>query len=176
MATLPQSPNRDTIKFVSDYYEKLSLSENFKLDSITEGYLFNVLKNVEVTKAAGIDQISGKFLKDGARVLPKPISKLCNLSMALGSFPDACKIAKVKPLFKKGSKTNPSNYRPISLLPLLSKVFERVVVDKTEEFLSLNKIFYDYQSGFRKNHSTDTCLSFLNDKILKGFDDVLVTV
>ena len=94
LAKLPKSPNRYTIKFVSDYYEKLSLSENFKLDSITEGYLFNVLKNVEVTKAAGLDQISGKFLKDGARILAKPISELCNLSMALGSFADACKIAK----------------------------------------------------------------------------------
>ena len=109
------------------------------------------------------------------QILAKPISELCNLSMTLGSFHDACKIAKVKPLFKKGSETDPSNYRPISLLPLLSKVFERVVLDQTEEFLSLNKILYDYQSGFRKNHSTDTCLSFLNDKILKGFDDGLVT-
>ena len=78
-------------------------------------------------------------------------------------------------MFKKGSKTDPSNYRPISLLPLLSKVFERVVLNQTEEFLSLNKVFYDYQSGFRKKHSTDTCLSFLNDKILKGFDDGLLT-
>ena len=95
--------------------------------------------------------------------------------MTLGSFPDASKIAKVKPLFKKGSITFPSNYRPISLLPLLSKVVERVVLDQTEEFLSL-KILYDYQSGFRKNHSTtDTCLSFLNDKILKVFGDGLVT-
>ena len=58
---------------------------------------------------------------------------------------------------------------------MLSKVFERVVLDQTEEFLSLNKILYDYQSSFRKNHSADTCLSFLNDKILKGFDDGLVT-
>ena len=143
------------MKFVSDYYEKLSLYENFKLDSITEGYLFNILKNVEVTKAAGIDQISGKFLKDGAQILAKPISELCNLSMALGSFPDACKIAKVKPLFKKGSKADPSNYRPISLLPLLSEVFQRVVLDQTEEFFSLNKILFDYQSGLRKNHLTD---------------------
>ena len=98
------------------------------MDATTERYLFNILKNVEVTKAAGIDQISGKFLKDGTRILEKPISELCNLSMTLGSFPDAFKIAKVKPLFKKGSKTDPSNYRPISLLPLLSKVFERVVL------------------------------------------------
>ena len=107
--------------------------------------------------------------------MAKPISELCNLSTALGSFPDTCKIEKVKPLSKKGSKTDPSNYIPISLLPLLSKVFERVVLDQTEEFLSFNKILYDYQSGFRKNHSTDTWLSFLNDKILKGFDDDLVT-
>ena len=58
---------------------------------------------------------------------------------------------------------------------MLSKIFERVVLNQTEEFLSLNKVLYDYQSGFRKNHSTDTCLSFLNDKILKGFDDGLLT-
>ena len=174
MEKLPKSPNRYTIKFVSDYYKKLSLSENFKLDSTTEGYLFNILQNVEVTKAAEIEQISAKFLKDGARILAKPIRELCNLSMTLGSFPNACKIAKVRPLFKKGSKTDPSNYRPISLLPLLSKFFERVVLDQTEEFLSLNKVLHDYQSGFRKNHSTDTCLSFLNDKVLEGFNDGLV--
>ena len=175
LAKPPKSSNRYTIKCISDYYEKLSLSEKFKLDSITESYLFNVLKNVVVTKAARLHQISGKFLKDEARILAKPVSELCILSMALGSFPDPCKIAKVKPLFKKGSETDPSNYRPISLLPLLFKVSERVVLDQTEEFLSLNKILYDYQSGFRKNHSTDACLSFLNDKILKGFDDGLVT-
>ena len=52
--------------------------------------------------------------------------------MTLGSFLNACKIAKVKTLFKKGSKTDPSNYRPISLLPLLFKVFEKVVLDQTE--------------------------------------------
>ena len=166
MSKLPKSPNRYTIKFVSDYYEKLSSSENFELDSIMEGYLFNILKNVKVTKVSGIDQISKKIWKDGARILAKPITELSNLWMTLGSFPDACNIAKVKPLFKMGSKTDPSNYRSISLLLLLPKVFERVVLDQTKEFLSLNKILYDYQSGFRKNHSTDTCLSFLNDKVL----------
>ena len=95
--------------------------------------------------------------------------------MTLRSFPDAWKIKRVKPLFKKRSKTDPSNYRSISLLPLVSKVFERVVLDQTEEFLSFNKVLYDYQSGFRKHHLTDTCLSFFNDKILKSFDDGLVT-
>ena len=89
LAKLSKLPNQYTIKFISEYYKKLSLFENFKLDSTTEGYMFNILKNVEVTKAAGIDQISGKFLKDGARILVKPISELRSLSMALGSFTDA---------------------------------------------------------------------------------------
>ena len=86
--------------------------------------------------------------------------------MTFGNFPDACKIAKIKPLFKKCSKTDPSNCRPMALLPLLSEVFERVVLDQTDKFLSLNKVLYDYQYGFRKNYSTDICLSFLNDKVL----------
>ena len=58
---------------------------------------------------------------------------------------------------------------------MLSKVFEKVVLNQTEKFFSLNKVLCDYQSGFRKNHSTYTCIFFLNDKILKGFDDGLVT-
>ena len=92
--------------------------------------------------------------------------------MTLGSFPDACKIAKVKPLFKKGSKTDPSNYRPISLLPLLSKVFERVVLDQTEEFLSLNKILYDYQSCFRKNQALMMVTGMILIDLQKAFDTI----
>ena len=105
------------------------MSGNSKLDSTTEDYLFKLWKNVEVTKAAGIDRISRRLLKDGAHILAKPNIELCNISMTLGIFPDACKIAKVKPLFKV-LKTDPSNYRPISLLPLLSNVFEWVVLIK----------------------------------------------
>ena len=66
LAKLPKPPNRYTLKFVSDYYEKLWLSENFELISVMEGYQFNTVKNFKVTKAAGIDKIPGKFLKDGA--------------------------------------------------------------------------------------------------------------
>ena len=150
LAKLPKSSNQYTIKFVSDYYEKLSLWENFKLDSITEGYLFNILKNVEVTKAAGIDQISGAFLKGRARILEKTISGLCNLSMAFENFPDACKIVKVKSLFKKGSKTDPSNCRPISLLPLLPKVFERVLLDLNKTFLGLIRCYMTINPVLRK--------------------------
>ena len=92
-----------------------------------------------------------------------------------GKFPDSCKIAKLKPIYKKGSLTEASNYRPISLLLLISKVIEKVIHDQTSTFLNSRNLLYNYQSGFRKNHSTDYCLSFLNDKILKGFDQGLIT-
>ena len=77
---------------------------------------------------------------------------------------------------KNRQKTNVSNYRPISLLPILSKVIEKVVHEQTTKFLNDNNIFYKYQSGFRNNHSTDLFLSLLNDdKILKGFDNGVYT-
>ena len=69
--------------------------------------ILSILKGINPSKAAGIDNLSAKFLKDGVHVLARPISQLCNLSIKLNSFPRSCKIAKVKPLFKKGSKTNP---------------------------------------------------------------------
>ena len=67
----------------------------------------SISKGLTPSKAAGIDNLSGKFLKDGAHVLARPISQLCNLSIKLNSFPRSCKIAKVKLLFKNGSNTDP---------------------------------------------------------------------
>ena len=110
------------------------------------------MENIEIYKASGIDKLPGRYLKDGAKILSKPISEICNLSISHGIFPNACKVAKVKPISTEGKKVDPSNYRPISLLPLISKIIEKVVHDQTNEFLSANKILYKYQSGFRTNH------------------------
>ena len=132
----------------------------------------SVSKNV---KAAGPEGLSGHFLKDRATFLTKPIIGLCSLSINSEKFPDSCKVAKLRSLYKKGSLTQSCNYRPISLLPLISKVIEKVIHDLTSTFLNSKKLLYICKSGFRKKHSTDFCLSYLNDKILKGFDKVLMT-
>ena len=73
---------------------------------------------LDVSKAPGMDEIAPRFLKDDTKVLGKPICDIINLPIKLSAFPDKCKIAKLTPLFKKGSKTDLKNYRPISLLPL----------------------------------------------------------
>ena len=94
---------------------------------MTEDHVLQLLKDMNVDKAAGIDNLSGKFLKDGANILAKPISEqLCNLSIKYSVFPKDCQIAKLKPLYKMGSTTLPKNCHPISLLPLISKIIEKV--------------------------------------------------
>ena len=85
-------------------------------------------------------------------------------------FQEVAKSLKLNLFLKKGSKTNPQNYRPISLLPFLSKIIERIVHDQTEEFLSKNKLLYRFQSGFRKKYSTNTCLGHFTDKITTKFE------
>ena len=168
---LPNPTNKFGMNSVKSYYEKLrSSGKQFSFTSVTENNVLDILKKTNPMKAAGIDQLGGKFLKDGASIIASPIAQLCNLSISLSAFPDKCKVAKLKPLYKKGSPTEPKNYRPISLLPLISKLIEKVIHDQTQTFLVDNNILYNYQSGFRGNHSTDSCLSYLNDKILQGFD------
>ena len=110
----------------------------FKFSNVTEDLVFKLLNDMNPDKAAGIDNLSGKFLKDGASILAKPISKICNLSIKYSIFPTDCQIAKLKPLFKKGSTTHPKNFRPISLLPLISKIIENVI-HETKYFLNFNQ-------------------------------------
>ena len=148
MKKLPTPPNRYTFNSIIQYYRHFVQTDAFHLTYTTEIDIEKVLRSTNVCKAAGIDDISTRFLKDGSRVLSKPISELCNLSIKLGSFPDSRKIAKLKPLFKRGSKSNPSNYRPISLLPLISKIIEKLIHEETSSFLSNNELIYNYQSGF----------------------------
>ena len=116
---------------------------------------------MNIDKVAGIDNLSGRFLKDEANILAKTISKICNLSIKYSVFPTDCQVAKLKPLCKKGSTTLPINYRPISLLPLISNIIEKVIHHQTQVFLDENKIPYRFQSGFRKIFSTESCLSWL---------------
>ena len=104
-----------------------------------------------------------KLLKDGAEVLTKPICDIINLSIKLFTFPDKCKFAKLIPLLKKGLKTDPKNYRTISLFRRLPKLIEKAIHTQTQEYLDKYSLLYRFQSGFRKYFSTYSCLVQLSD-------------
>ena len=106
------------------------------------------MRDNDTSKAAGMDRLPGRFLNDGANVLTKPVTDICNFSISLNKFLSAFILTKVKPIFKKGQKTNVSNYRPISLLPILLKVIENIAHEQITKFLNDNNIFCKYQSGF----------------------------
>ena len=169
---LPKPTNLFGMDTVRAYYSNLNLdNQGFYLQPTNHKTILKLLEETNPARAAGIDQIGRRFLKDGPTALACPIKHLCNLSIQLSKFPDECKIALLKPLFKKGSKLEAKNYRPISLLPLVSKIFEKVIHNQTQIYLDQKEILYKFQSGFRQNHSTDTALSYLINKIQSGFDD-----
>ena len=141
----------------------------------TEIIIEKILGSTNICQAASVDDLARCLLKDSLRILLKPIRDLCNISMKLGRFPDSCKTAKLKPLFKKGFKTSFFNYRPILLLTLISKIIGKLIDEQTSSFLSNNEILYNYQSAFPKIHSTDSFLCFFIIKFWKVFNKGLMT-
>ena len=114
LKNLPNSPDKFDINSVHQYFENIELKDNFNLNLTTKKKVLKVLQFIGISKAAGIDKVSGRYLKDGANILAKTIAEICNISISLGLFLSDCKIAKLKPLYKKGFKTNPEHFRPIS--------------------------------------------------------------
>ena len=160
------------LESIRQYYRNRNIDKlNFVLNPTTEETVLKHLQNINASKASGLDKLAGKFLKEGASILAAPIKEICNLSINLSIFPRKCKPAKLKPLYKKGSKTEAKNYHPISLLPLVSKIIEKIIHEQVDSFLRNHNIIYKYQSGFRTNHSTNSCLSYLSNKIQNGIEE-----
>jgi len=85
-------------------------------------------------------------------------------------FPNDFKLARVIPLYKKGSKLDHGSYRPVSILCSMSKVIEKIIFEQIDKYLASHNLLYEFQSGFRKSHSTDTCLLYLTDHIRREVD------
>ena len=119
-----------------------------------EAEITKLIKKLGSRKSAGHDGIKSDVIKMVANEISYPLKLLFNKSLANGSVPDELKIAKVVPIYKKDSPECFGNYRPVSVLPCLSKILERIVYNRTYDFLTKNEILYKQQYGFRSNHST----------------------
>jgi hypothetical protein len=134
-----------------------------------------ILKDFK-SNTPGHDDICPLLVKDVKTAIASPLTHVMNLCITQGYFPDILKIAKVIPLFKSGDKYIVSNYRPISLLSVFSKVLERLMYNRMIEFIELYDILYTHQFGFRKKHSTSLALTVLSDRITKSFENNEVTL
>ncbi len=134
------------------------LNTIFSFQLVTETDVSKLLYTIKTNKATGHDRISAKLLKDGADVIAKSLSTIFNKSILSGSFPDDMKIAIVSPIYKSDCKSKPTNYRPVSVLSAVAKIFEKLISHQLSNYLESNKILVNQQSGFRKKHSTETSL------------------
>ena len=174
---LPRAPNKFTSQTTKNYYAKTlcNVSNDFEFLNVSEEDVKKILPSLDTSKAAGMDQIPAKFLGNGAEVLALPLENIINLSIKLSTFLEECNIAKLKPIFKKGARTDLKNYRPISLLPLVSKIIEKSIHFQIEDYLNKKRLICMYQSVFRTNHSTDLCLAHLIDFVATGMDKQMHT-
>lgn len=149
-----------------EYYSNLGVTPGmFALQEVDNAFVLKHLRDIKPNKSTGLDDISPRFLHDGAEQLSNVITYMINLSIKNKTVPDCTKHAKVTPIHKKKSKLEIGNYRPVSVLPAISKLLERAVLVQVESFCKEHSLLYEFQSGFRGNFSTDTCLIYLHDYI-----------
>ena len=99
----------------------------------------------------GWDEISSKILKTSIHFIIEPLTCILNMSLCQGIFPDELKIAKIVPIFKSENNMFIQNYRPISVLPVMSKVFEKIIYKRLVSFINKNKIYITVNLGLEKN-------------------------
>ena len=154
----------------SDYLQSRHES-NFTFQTIDKLMIERVSeKELKNKNSTGPDGISSKLVKQLKNQLREPLAFFINQSITTGIFPSALKIAKVKALFKSGDPHNASNYRPISLLPAFSKIFEKVLLKQLIAYFNENSLFFGSQYGFRQGHSTEAAVVELIDRIATVMD------
>ena len=152
-------------------YLNTPVNQSMYMYSISTKEISNQIKFLDSKKSAGHDGITAKFLKLSHSCVIAPLADIFNASIKTGIYPDELKIAKCIPLYKKGKKDDPSNYRPISILCSINKIFEKLLYQRLYKYFSKFKILYEYQYGFRKNHSTTQALIEITDYLKTTIDD-----
>ena len=130
----------------------------------------NQLRLLKQSKATDPDNLPPGMLKDCSNELSGPLCYLINLTMINGTIPNEWKLAKAIPFFKYGDRTDPNNYRPKSILPILSKILERVVHSQLLDHLEKYHLLTNCQYGSRKNKSTELGSTLLLGDIRKSID------
>ena len=163
----------DPLKFIPE-----SNLHTIAIDPVTENEVSNVIKSLKNSSSTGYDGIQTEVIKSTFHAYLTPLTQVLNASLIQGFFPDKLKISKVVPLLKSGNPASFNNYRPVSVLPLFSKILEKLMHNRLMSFIDKHDILYQFQFGFRQHHGTNMTLITLVDKILSAIDngDIVVGI
>ena len=153
------------------HYIKEKIDINFAFSNVNEGEIIKIINNLPSKSSSGKDQISTNLLKQIKHCITPSLTLIINQMLNTGIFPDNLKITKVIPLFKKDDDKSFSNYRPISILSSISKVFEKVIYNQSYCHFDSHNLFYISQYGFRKGFSTELASLELIDRIMIDLDN-----
>ena len=163
------------IHFDENFFTKYlsnPLNHNFLFKSVDSNEIIFIIDSLENSKATGPHSIPTEILKLIRFNISYPLKEIINMSFATGVYPDKLKIAKVIPIFKnKGEQLLVSNYRPISLLSNVNKIFEKIVYSRLYSFLNLHNCIFELQFGFRAKHSTNHALLSITEMIREALDN-----
>lgn len=154
----------------SSYLNNINMNQSIYLKLTDEEEIVKIIKKLNNKKSTGPTSVPTNILKENVHILAKPISKLVNESFINSKFPTLLKTAKVLPLYKKGDKLDCSNYRPISLLSVFSKIFEKCMHSRIYNFLVKHSLIFKRQFGFRSKHSTSHVLIDLVESVKVELD------
>ena len=144
--------------------------KKFAFKKVNDNEVLSIINKLKNKKSRGADNISNQLLKTIKQELCKPLTIIINQMIETGVYPEKFKISKITPIYKKNERTNIANYRPISLLPTLSKIFERVIHTQLYTYFDENKLLSEQQYGFREKHSTELAAVKLVDYINHEMD------
>lgn len=145
-------------------------TQQFYFHSVERNDVLKIIDQLKPKTSSGVDGLSNKLLKFIKYEICDSLTLIINQSIHSGIFPEQLKLARVLPLFKKGVNSVFDNYRPISLLPSISKVFERVMHHQIQDYFNKYHLFYGSQYGFRPDHSTELAVLEVVDQIMTQMD------
>ena len=146
------------------------VANTFAFDPADKDEVISIICKLNKGKATGPFSILSEILQKTKDALSYPLTKIINLSFTSGIHPSNLKISKTIPIFKKDCPLTLSNYRPISLLSNINKIFEKLIFNRVYGFLEKHKCIYEHQYGFRKKHSTNHALINITDEIREALD------
>ena len=174
---LKLSENIEDTDTCFDEFVNQSISGNFSFQQISASLVWSHLRKLCMRKTTGLDTVSARLLREYFDLILDSLALIFNRSIETSIFPDEWKSARITPLYKKcGNRSDPSNNRLISIIPVVAKVFERIAYDQLYRYLTENKLLCYYQSGFRTLHSTVTALIEATDGWSLNVDRCFVNV
>ena len=162
-------PSSSPVHDFSTFLDPL-IQSSFYFDPFAPAEVEAEIKVLPNNKAYGLYSCPVSILKLSSHIISQPLAQIFNVSVSSGSFPAKLKTAKVVPVFKSGDESKPGNYRPISLLSIFNRIFEKLVYKRLVKFVNKHNILYSSQYGYGSRHSTQHATQGILNDILSNFN------